>query len=159
MWELSRDNNGMGHPNLIQFHHYFDEPKRYLIIQEVCEQGNLHQILEMMSKQDEKDRVTIASFIIRQLLSAVNYMHKRGFCHRDLKLENVLVHSISGKFVDTRVIDFGESADLRPTDEKGYTKKWNFESDEDYAILNTMNDFRGTVAYMAPEIVNAHIKH
>ena len=109
----------------------------------------------MLSKQNEKDRPAIASFIIRQLLSAVNFMHERGFCHRDLKLENVLVSSISGKFVDTRLIDFGESEDLRPT-EKGITKHWDCK-DPDWGSLRQMTEFKGTITYMAPEIVNAHI--
>jgi serine/threonine protein kinase len=29
--------------------------------------------------------------IIRQIVEGVAYMHKQGFVHRDLKLENVLI--------------------------------------------------------------------
>ena len=37
MWELNSGEDGShtskgGHPNLIKFYHYFDEPKRYLIV-------------------------------------------------------------------------------------------------------------------------------
>jgi calcium-dependent protein kinase len=44
--------------------------------------------------------------IIRQLLSAVAHMHARGICHRDLKLQNIMLENI---FPDAqiKIIDFG----------------------------------------------------
>ena len=35
-----------GHPHLVKFEHYFDEPKRFTIIQELCTHGHLYGILE-----------------------------------------------------------------------------------------------------------------
>lgn len=44
----------------------------------------------------------------RQILSATLYMHERGICHRDLKLENVVYES-QERNADVVVIDYGLS--------------------------------------------------
>ena len=44
--------------------------------------------------------------IFRQIVSAVNYMHKRGLVHRDLKLENILIQDFGG-LNEIKLIDFG----------------------------------------------------
>jgi serine/threonine protein kinase len=47
-----------------------------------------------------------ASGFIRQLTSAIAYMHKMGIIHRDLKPENLLLKSKSPDGV-VKIIDFG----------------------------------------------------
>ena len=42
------------------------------------------------------------------MLGAVDYIHARGLCHRDLKLENILVDDQ----YNLRLIDFGMSMSL-----------------------------------------------
>lgn len=43
---------------------------------------------------------------MRQLFSAIRYLHEHGIIHRDLKPENLML--VSGE-LDIRVIDFGLS--------------------------------------------------
>lgn len=45
---------------------------------------------------------------MRQLFSAVGYLHERGIIHRDLKPENLMIANADGEF-DIRIIDFGLS--------------------------------------------------
>ena len=61
-------------------------------------------------------------------------MHDRKICHRDLKLENILVSS-KGKTSLLKITDFGLS--------------------KQFSIDNQMkmNSFVGTKMYMAPEVV------
>ena len=41
---------------------------------------------------------TEAIFIISQILQALNYMHSKGICHRDIKPKNILVDQQNGDF-------------------------------------------------------------
>jgi Neu-associated kinase len=65
------------------------------------------------------------------MLGAVDYIHTRGLCHRDLKLENMLVDD----HCNLRLIDFGMSMTLA-----------------DLLNEEIPNPRRGTNSYMAPEI-------
>lgn len=52
---------------------------------------------ELLERIRQKDRFTEseASRIMRQLVSAVNYMHERGVVHRDLKPEVIFILFVS----------------------------------------------------------------
>ena len=65
------------------------------------------------------------------MLGAVDYIHTRGLCHRDLKLENMLVDDQC----NLRLIDFGMSMRL-----------------EDLLNEDVPNPNRGSLPYKAPEI-------
>ncbi|GAA54702.1 maternal embryonic leucine zipper kinase [Clonorchis sinensis] len=70
-----------------------------------------------------------ARVIFRQIVSAIGYMHSKGFAHRDLKPENILLDNDQ----NIRIIDFGLCAKN---------------------TLNTMlNTFCGSFAYAAPEVL------
>lgn len=49
------------------------------------------------------------AIMIKQVVSAVSYMHKRLFLHRDIKLENLLFQSDDPDNWTVKVIDFGLS--------------------------------------------------
>ncbi|CAL8073175.1 unnamed protein product [Calicophoron daubneyi] len=70
-----------------------------------------------------------ARVIFRQIVSAIGYIHSKGFAHRDLKPENILLDSDQ----NVRIIDFGLCAKNS---------------------VNTMlNTFCGSFAYAAPEVL------
>ena len=63
----------------------------------------------MVKALQEKDKdggysETEAAFIIWQVLLAVRYCHRHGICHRDIKLENIVVEDYS---LHVKLIDFG----------------------------------------------------
>ena len=66
-------------------------------------------------------------FFISQLLDAVDYMHQMRVVHRDLKLENILVD----EQLNLKIADFGFAS---------------------YKSIDTLQSYRGTMTYMAPEI-------
>ena len=76
-------------------------------------------------KIDESD----CKFIFTQIMKGMHYLHSRGVCHRDIKLENIIIDDKN----NIKLIDFGFGA----TGPK--TKLHNF--------------FCGTPSYMPPEIV------
>ena len=53
------------------------------------------------------------------MLTALHYMHSLGIIHRDLKLENILMHDTGKDLMEVKIADFGLSCIL-PLGENGY---------------------------------------
>ena len=63
--------NQINHPSIMKLHHFYEDPKRYLLITELCRGGDLYEYVHKKGKLDERE----ASICIKQILSAINYMH------------------------------------------------------------------------------------
>jgi calcium-dependent protein kinase len=70
---------------------------------ELCDGGELNDRLEKLKKFTE----TKAAYIIKQILSGINYMHILGVMHRDLKPENILMNSKNLDDLEIKLTDFG----------------------------------------------------
>lgn len=116
------------HPNIVKFYHAYQDPKFIHIVTEYCPGGDLLSKLCEVTRFSEKET---ASIIIR-LLSAVNHLHSMDICHRDIKLDNIMLNS-EGSLSDIKLIDFD------------FAKKIN----RDQPDLNTIV---GTLHYIAPEV-------
>ena len=76
---------------------------------------------------------SIANAYSLQLIKLVSELHRRGVCHRDLKLDNlVLDHAW-----DLKLIDFGMACPLTGANQRGFCHR---------------GDKVGTKKYMAPEV-------
>ena len=82
--------------------HFFEDPKRFMLITELCEGGELLEYMQSQKKMESNK----AAHIIKQILSAVKFMHQKGYVHRDLKPENVLLER-KGDPNNLKLIDFG----------------------------------------------------
>lgn len=82
---------------------YPEEPCYLWFIMEFCEGGDLNQYI--LSRRP--DPRTNKSFM-RQLTSAVAFLHQNNIVHRDLKPDNILISQKSG-FPVLKVADFGLS--------------------------------------------------
>ena len=71
----------LDHPNLVKVYEVFEYGGQYVLIMELCEGGDLFNYI----KQSRYFTEAKAAKIIRQLLQAVNYLHKQGITHRDIK--------------------------------------------------------------------------
>jgi len=67
----------------------------------LCKHGDLFDIVEKNQGLTESQ----SKLILKQLVSALNYLHDKGICHWDIKLENILVDSPK----TIKLIDFGFS--------------------------------------------------
>ncbi|KAK1130917.1 hypothetical protein K0M31_017223 [Melipona bicolor] len=88
-----------GHPNVVKLIEVHQDRAHTYLVLELLSGGELLRRPRPFSEQQ-------ASRIMRQLASAVRFMHSRGVVHRDLKLENIV-------FVDesedspVKIVDFG----------------------------------------------------
>ena len=117
----------ISHPNIVNIYEIFEDSKKFYIMYELIEGGELFEAITSKGFFREKD----ACVVMRQILKAVNYLHNMNIVHRDLKPENIMLVSKS-KF-EVKIIDFGTAKIL----EKG-TK---------------LSKFIGTSYYIAPEVI------
>lgn len=88
-----------GHPNVVKLIEVHQDRAHTYLVMELLEGG------ELMRKSRPFSEVQ-ASRIMRQLASAVRFMHSRGVVHRDLKPENI-VFTNAGDDSTIKVVDFG----------------------------------------------------
>ncbi|KAJ5899248.1 hypothetical protein N7495_003992 [Penicillium taxi] len=74
------------HPHIVSFVDWFESKDKFYIVTQLATGGELFDRICDYGKFTEKD----ASQTIRQVLDAVDYLHKRNIVHRDLKPENLL---------------------------------------------------------------------
>lgn len=120
---------------------FLEDEKRFYIITEICKGGELFdEILERIEQKDPSKKFTEMEIglIMKQLLSAVNYCHKKGIVHRDLKPENVLLEA-SKDFEQLKVVDFGTSLSYA-------------------AHEGSMSEKLGTAYYIAPEVIKQKVR-
>ena len=115
-----------GCPFVISFYGFFQTEANLFFVMEFASGGDLKQSLNMLVKFNEKT----ATFYAAEIALALHFLHKKGIMHRDLKLDNVLVDEEG----HIKICDFGLS------------KSGVFE--KDWAVT-----LCGTLAYMAPEVV------
>jgi calcium-dependent protein kinase len=115
------------HPNIMQIFEFYEDKKNFYIITEICEGGELFdQIVKKGSFTEDE-----AAMVIKQILSAVNYIHSNNIVHRDLKPENILLDTVKNNII--KIIDWG-------------TARF-FEKNK------KMNKVSGTPYYIAPEVL------
>jgi len=102
------------HPRIVKLRGIFDSPDTMYIVMDLMEGGELYDEIIRRETFTEKE----ASYVLQQLLEALDYLHDKGFVHRDLKLENLLLCSKGS--LDIKVADFGLSRHINP-DSKAQT--------------------------------------
>ncbi|KAJ0036156.1 hypothetical protein NQD34_004833 [Periophthalmus magnuspinnatus] len=128
------------------------EPCYLWFVMEFCEGGDLNQYI--LSRRP--DPHTNRSFM-RQLTSAVAFLHKNNIVHRDLKPDNILISQKTGAPV-LKVADFGLSKVCAALN----CKNEEFcEAGVKDANQNNINKFWlssacGSDFYMAPEVWEGH---
>ncbi|XP_018117793.2 hormonally up-regulated neu tumor-associated kinase [Xenopus laevis] len=117
------------HPNIVQLYETLETENSYYMVMELCLGGDLMDRICDKKKLEERD----VRRYIRQLLSAVEHLHRHGIVHRDLKIENFLLDENS----NIKIVDFGLSNTIRV---EGLSQD----------LLNTQC---GSPAYAAPELL------
>ena len=119
------------HPYIIQLYGITDSEKnqKLAVITELAPKGSLFDYLHKNSKTKNNLSLEFKNKITKQLVHTMAYIHSRGYVHRDLKTQNILLD----KNLDMKLCDFG------------LTK---LKSE----LNSGSGQFAGTPCYMAPEL-------
>ena len=107
------------HPNIVKLYEVKIKPDYIYLVMEYCNGGSLLEALNNYKRINGTPfSEKIVQFLMKQILSAVDYLHKNGIIHRDLKLDNILLKYNSQSDFDShniflsqvKIIDFNISA-------------------------------------------------
>uniref|UniRef100_A0A452Z716 non-specific serine/threonine protein kinase n=1 Tax=Aegilops tauschii subsp. strangulata TaxID=200361 RepID=A0A452Z716_AEGTS len=121
------NHRSLRHPNIIQFIEVILTPTHLAIVMEYAAGGELFDRIVDRGRFSEDE----ARYFFQQLICGVSYCHHMQICHRDLKLENVLLDGSPAPRL--KICDFG------------YSKSSVLHSRPKSAV--------GTPAYIAPEVL------
>lgn len=96
----------MHHPHVVQLYEVsyiqiIDTQKQIYCIMEYCGGGDLFEYILKNKKLTEYETCKIFT----QIISGLDYIHKKGIAHRDMKPENVLLDY----YKNVKIVDFGLS--------------------------------------------------
>jgi tRNA A-37 threonylcarbamoyl transferase component Bud32 len=121
------------HPNLVRYIDTYKRAENKLwIIMEFMDAGSLTDLLPDPEDLDNTSFLTepYISFVCREILEGLKYIHRLGCIHRDIKSDNVLLKGNGG----VKLSDFGFAVQL--------TKE-----------QSNRNSVAGTPNWMAPELI------
>jgi calcium-dependent protein kinase len=122
---------GLDHISIIKVFEYFEDEQNYYVIEELADGGELYEQLYKLNCFSEN----LAARIMKQIVSAIIYLHDNNIVHRDLKPENILLHTQHDENEEyyIKIVDFGTA---------------NYCNDNQDLNLKV-----GTAYYIAPEVI------
>jgi hypothetical protein len=117
------------HPNLVKLLDHFENYDYVYIVMEYLLGGDLLTYI----KEKKVLKEARAAKIIYNVALGINYLNSFGIVHRDLKPENIILVD-SSESSSVKIIDFGLTKTLAPGEK--------------------MNEWMGTINYIAPEVLN-----
>lgn len=97
----------LDHPNIVKIIEFYNTKKAYYIVNEYCPLGELfNQIHHRFTEME-------IAVLFYQLFSGLCYLHENNICHRDIKLENILISNqekdieLGIDYFWIKIIDFG----------------------------------------------------
>ena len=130
------------HPYIIKLYEIKQTINNYFLIFDFCNGGDLNHCLEKYKKKNKKPFTQeIVQHLMNQIVNGLQYLHNSKILHRDIKLDNILVHFKSKEDLqklnllnaDIKIIDFGFARYL-----------------EDDSLAQSV---LGSPLYMAPQIL------
>ena len=111
----------LNHPNIVKLVEIKRSVQHYYIVTEYVNGGGLSDCLKKyMDKYKRAFSEEIVQHLMRQIIDALHYIHKKKIIHRDLKLDNIMVNFDKEKDKENlnmmkakiKIIDFGFATKL-----------------------------------------------
>lgn len=123
------------HPHVIKLEEFFLTKDHLVLVLEYADKGDLFSYV----KKRGRLREDAARWFFQQIILAIDFCHKMGVVNRDIKLENILVSSMtSGKVTSKRFVKLSD---------------FGFSKDE--TRHSAPHTRLGTVMYIAPEVMTS----
>ena len=109
------------HPNIVKFYGFKKTMNHWYLITEFCNGGSLlDNLKKYMATYHRPFTEEIVQYLMRQIVSAIRYLHFNKIIHRDLKLDNILINypsdydkvSLNLMKCQVKIIDFGFATKL-----------------------------------------------
>uniref|UniRef100_A0A0A0L2C0 non-specific serine/threonine protein kinase n=1 Tax=Cucumis sativus TaxID=3659 RepID=A0A0A0L2C0_CUCSA len=106
------NHRSLRHPNIVRFKEVILTPTHLALVMEYASGGELFERICKWGRFTEDE----ARYYFRQLIFGVNYIHSMQICHRDLKLDNILLDGMKSPCL--KICDFGYSKRISHRDLK-----------------------------------------
>lgn len=120
------------HPNILSLFQVIDSEEYIFLVLDLAGGGSLLDFI-ISYPFDE----AVIKYFFKHIVDVLLYCHNAGICHRDLRLENILLDSQG----EIKLTDFGHS--------ESFKKGWDLFSDPPGSV--------GTIDIVAPEMLNNQV--
>ncbi|KAK3857384.1 hypothetical protein Pcinc_036363 [Petrolisthes cinctipes] len=139
--EVEMFHHCQGHKNIIQLVEFFEEDDKFYLVFEKIYGGPLLSHIQRRSHFTEAE----ASMVIKDLASALQFLHSKGIAHRDLKPENILC-VYPDQLCPVKICDFDLGSGI----------KFNSNLSSPLVTPQLLTPV-GSAEFMAPEVVEGFI--
>lgn len=141
---------GNYHPHAVSHIDALQDDYYLYNIMQYCEDGDLHSVVMDEINKNGRVEECRARIWFRQLLLGLHHLQQKGVCHRDISLDNIMVHKQSIK-----IVDFGLALRVPFTSlcTNGNGRYVTDVSEGSTRLLMTAQGQCANLTYMSPEVL------
>lgn len=121
------------HPNIVKLFEITKVDNKLSLVIELCDGGSILDRLPYKEHQVSK--------IVRQICSAVSYLHGKNIAHRDIECSNIM-YSTKSEDSEVKLVDFGSACELEMVPNRPGAYKF-------------LKEKTGSLSVMAPEVIQS----